>query len=152
MNQTSLVSMINTSAASLDKAAAALGEKAAWSPLDKGRSALNQIVECGGIMQLSAQTVSGQAFPQMPMEQMRAMRNAALVENDTLEKAVTSLHKGADALTAAVSATSDEDLQNISVTIPFGGGMVKTLAEVVAMCYWNNTYHEGQINYIETLL
>jgi hypothetical protein len=34
--------------------------------------------------------------------------------------------------------------------MPWGEEM--TLTEVVMLIYWNNSYHQGQINFISTLL
>ena len=151
MNKTILTKMVADSTSALEKAATALGDKADWSPLDKGRSAINQVVECGGLMHLAAQTVSSRAFPQMTQEERIAMRDKALADNPTLDKALASLHAGANALTDALSEISDDELQ-LTVVLPFGGGMEKTIGETVAMMYWNSTYHEGQINYIATLV
>jgi len=145
-NQT-LASQITDSAASLESAAIALGDKAVWSPLDKGRSAVSQLVECGGIMMLSAQILREKACP--PLD--RAAMQAAQAENDTLDKAVGVLQAGRDALVAALGETPASEIASVVVTLPFGGGMDKTLSEVVGLCYWNNSYHEGQINYIQTL-
>lgn len=147
MNKDMLVASLNESVQSLTTATEALGDKATWSPLDKGRTAVNQLAECGGIMQFAAQTVKERACP--PLD--RAAMQAAREQNDTPDKAIALVRSGADALVAAVEATPEDVLASQTVTLPFGPGVTKTLAEVVLMAYWNNSYHEGQINYIQAL-
>lgn len=147
MNKEMMTALIRQSAQSLETAAQTLGAKASWSPLDKGRTAVDQLAECGGIMLFCAQTVTERACP--PLD--RAAMQAAREQNDTPDKALALMRSGADALAAAVDATPGDVLASQTVTLPFGAGMTKTLAEVVLLAYWNNTYHEGQINYIGSL-
>jgi uncharacterized damage-inducible protein DinB len=49
---------------------------------------------------------------------------------------------------AAIKATPDEDL-GIEVMMPWGP---MTLAQIISYPYWNMSYHEGQINYIASML
>ncbi len=151
MTKEPLIQMIQNCAVALEKAATALGDNATWSPLGKGRTALNQIVECAGFMAIGAMTISQNAFPLATRDEMIAARDKALADNDTIEKAFATLRANATSLTAALADATDESLQTV-VRLPFAGGMDKTIAEFVTLIYWNATYHEGQINYISTLL
>ncbi|MEZ5163605.1 MAG: hypothetical protein R2688_07600 [Fimbriimonadaceae bacterium] len=45
----------------------------------------------------------------------------------------------------------DDQLEN-EVTLPFGGGMTITMADVLSIHYWNTVYHQGQVNFIQMLL
>ena len=38
------------------------------------------------------------------------------------------------------------------MSLPFGGGMTVSMADVLMMHYWNATYHLGQINQIQLML
>ena len=48
----------------------------------------------------------------------------------------------------AIGAVSDADLA-VNVETPF---QTRTLAQIIAYPYWNMSYHEGQINYIASML
>lgn len=148
MDKQSLITRVIETANALAAAATALGDKATWRPLDKGRSAVSQLVECGGVMTMTAQMLREKAFPPLDREAMKGAETA----NDTLEKAVRFFTTGRDALIAALDTVEESELTSVVITLPFGGGIDKTLDGVVRMCCWNNTYHEGQVNYIQTLL
>jgi uncharacterized damage-inducible protein DinB len=49
---------------------------------------------------------------------------------------------------AAIGTVSDEALKD-EVEMPWGK---QPLADIVAYPYWNMTYHQGQINYIASML
>ena len=144
--RTLLINLNRQGAAKLEKAARELGDRITWRPLDKGRSALNQVVECGAINLLGAQLLEKQAVP--PFDP--AMFERTYAENDTPEKAFALLAQGTDALVKAIEAFPEEKWEE-KVTLPFGGGMEMSFAEVALLNYWNMTYHEGQVNYIQTL-
>ena len=54
VSQQALARMTRTSAEALARAGLELGDKISWRPLDRGRSALDQIVECGGFAGIGA--------------------------------------------------------------------------------------------------
>ncbi len=141
-----LAEMVRNSAGALGKAANELGEKFTWSPLGKGRSAHDQVLEVAGIYLIAKHIVETGDMP--PMD--RAAHGQAMSEFDTPQKALKQLDDSADLLAIAVEAASTERLSK-TVVLPFGGGMEKSIAETVLMAYWNTVYHEGQVNYIQTL-
>ena len=140
-----LIGMLRHSSDSLAKAATDLGDKATWSPLDKGRTAIDQVAECALISQWIAGVLTAQAMP-APDWDAFGVAKAAL---DTTEKALESLTAGTDALAAAITALPDS-AAGIDVTLPWGATM--TLGQLPTIVVWNNSYHDGQINYISTLL
>jgi hypothetical protein len=141
------VQLIREATNALVRTARAMPEdKAAWSPLDQGRTALNQIAECG---QLSRYTVHVLTHREMPPLDMEAYARA-VAEQDTLDKAIAFLQSGVDELVAAIEVFPESELGQ-TVTLPFGPGITKTMDEMMVMTYWNMTYHLGQINYIQTL-
>lgn len=139
------IELATSSAASLEKATLALGDKATWSPLDKGRTAVNQVAECALIAQLTADILTTQVMPAPDWEAF-GKAQAAL---DTPEKAIAALKEMTANLVAAIEALP-ESAADTKVTLPWGTEM--TLGSLPMLVYWNNTYHEGQINYISTLL
>ena len=147
VSQQTLARMTRTSAEALSRAALELGDKISWRPLDRGRSALDQIVECGGFAGIGAHLFETGALPPMNPEAMEQMRR----QYDTPEKALALLRDGAERFAQRIETATPDQLQQ-RVTLPFGGGMEKSLAEVALMNYWNTVYHEGQVNYIQTLV
>ena len=119
-------------------------ENREWKPLDKGRSAVSQLAECAVINETAARVVEtgiwDVALPVMTGPQVAAL--------DTFEKALSGLRDGTAALVCAVRAAPDADLGRV-ITLPWG---TAKLADVFLMPLWNMSYHEGQINYIGTLL
>ncbi|MGC4044332.1 MAG: hypothetical protein QM758_11085 [Armatimonas sp.] len=138
-----LTGMITRSSGALVKATTELGEKALWNPMGKGRNAVDQCVECGFLSTLIAESLKTQSSPPFDREKMVALK----AENDTPEKALALLNSGTDELLAAIAAFPAENW-GVTMTLPWGEN---SFADLVRFVYWNNTYHEGQINYIQTL-
>jgi hypothetical protein len=138
--------MVRNSAGALGKAASDLGEHFTWRPLGKGRSAHDQVLEVAGLYLIAKQLIESGELP--PLD--RSAHLQAMEEFNTPEKALKQLEDAADLLGIAIEAAPTDRLAKV-VSLPFGGGMEKTIAEVVLMAYWNTVYHEGQVNYIQTL-
>ena len=146
MNNDAIIGMLKTSAESLTKATTALGDKAMWSPLDKGRTAANQVGECALIAEMTTKLIELKSMPPVDMSKF----GEAVAEIATSpENVLALLATNTDALCAAIATMTEAD-HAVTVTMPWGNTM--TLTEVTQLVYWNNTYHEGQINYIATLL
>ncbi len=125
--------------------AAMPADKQTWRPLDQGRPALDQVVECAVTNQFAERTlrtcqIDSTAFA--GYEQARA-------EHDTGEKALAFLAETAAALADAIESFPSEHLGD-PVTLPWETTPT-TLAEMMLVPYWNTTYHLGQICYIQTL-
>ena len=141
-----LAQMIRSAAEALGKAALELGDKMTWRPLDKGRSALDQVMECAGFAHIGTHIFTHGVVP--PMDQ--SVFEQFQAEYGTPEKALALLQSATNEFARAIEALPADKHQE-KVTLPFGGGMEKTLAEFALMAYWNTVYHEGQVNYIQTL-
>ena len=139
------IGMLKMSVEGLTKATTALGDKATWSPLDKGRTAVNQVAECALIAGMVTGILNAKS---MPPTDMSGFGQAVAEVATSPESVLALLATNTDALCAAVATMTESDYE-ISVTMPWGNQM--TLSEVVMLVYWNNVYHEGQINYISTL-
>src|SRR5579871_2489670 len=118
-------------------------EKLHWKPLGCGRSVIEQVIECiivnkkwsltlreGVYTRLSAETV----------EQVEATRQDVTQVQHLLQEA-------AEELAAAILALPTQQLEG-QITAPFG---TYSVANCCLLGYWNMVYHEGQINYIQTL-
>ncbi len=143
--QEDVAAALEETASELIQAALALPEdKREWQPLGKGRSALSQLAECAAVNMRAAKVVQAGAYQEDWAEEW----NQVLPTLDTLEKAIAQLRAGTAALVSAVREVPDSDLEH-KITTPF---ITVTLAQYFLIPLWNMSYHEGQINYIGTLL
>lgn len=142
-----LVYLNRTGFASLEKVAKDLGDKITYQPLGIGRSALDQVVECGSLSYLAASILETQTVPPLDFAALRAER----AKLDTVEKAFPYCHAGIEKLAAAIEAFP-ADKWGESITLPFGPGLEKKFYELPLMAYWNISYHEGQINLIAQMV
>ena len=121
-------------------------DKRAWSPDEKARTALDQAAECailtgytaGLIQSRTWQSNWAEAYPKEKTE----------LADQGWEPIHTLLQENTRKLIAVIRAVTDDALQ-VEVTLPWGP---QTLAEIMAYPYWNMTYHQGQINYIASIL
>ena len=114
-----------------------------WEPLGRGRTALNQVVECALINGGSVTLIETHAWP----AEMADGWEPAVAALDTLDKAVDSLRENTVKFAASIRATPD-DILELPIPLPW---KTVTLAECFLIPYWNMAYHEGQITYIQTL-
>lgn len=75
---------------------------------------------------------------------------AACAKLDTAEKAIEGLQAATEELCAEIQAVPESDLE-CRVNLPFAEGFSATLREIFFFPYWNMTYHQGQLAYIQTL-
>lgn len=143
---TKIIAALNNSVTSLTKLTNELGENASWSPLDKGRSALDQVAECALIAGFAAGIIQSKEVPPVDWAAFETAKQG-LAADATATLAALAAKTGE--LTAVLEGLSAEDAA-FEVTLPWGE--VVTLAGLADVVYWNNTYHEGQINYIQTLV
>jgi hypothetical protein len=127
--------------------AAMPGDKFTWKAMNEGRTALHQILECGGANRFIARLLEDRALPPPTSREEVERINRELI---TPELAVEYLTSGTELLIAAIQAFPSEHLDD-TIELPFRGGMTKSFTEVMVMGYWNMTYHLGQINFIQTL-
>ena len=118
-------------------------ERREWKPLERGRTALDQVAECALINGGSAAMIEKHAWP-ADLAPGWEQAHAAL---DTIDKAVTALQENTARLASAIRATPDDALE---LTIPLPWETI-TVALAFLLPYWNMSYHEGQITYIQTL-
>ncbi len=121
--------------------------KSSWSPFDKGRSAVDQVAECAILNGLSADLIAKRAFPADFTMEAFVSAKAELAAGDW-ESLKSLLAANTALVVASIEAVPDEDLELI-IAMPWGE---RTLAEIMSYCYWNMSYHEGQTNYIASLI
>lgn len=121
-------------------------EKQTWKPLDEGRPVLNQLVECAGLNFIAAQALRERAMPALDPERRKQFE----AENNTIEKALAAFKASVETLTPAIAAFPAEHLEE-TLTLPFGGGWTLTFAQFLLLPGQHICYHNGQMNYIQTL-
>jgi hypothetical protein len=126
------------------------GDKAGWSPGGVARSTLNQMQEIATSAAWFLPIVRERKAPEFDEHAVReAMRLRQ--SYDTVEKCVDAARASTSELCQAIADFPDRELEQ-EMQLPFGGGMVMTMAEVMGMHAWNMIYHLGQINQIQLML
>ncbi len=121
-------------------------ERRGWSPMDKARSALDQAAECAILNGSTAQLIQTRVFPANYDFAAFFQAKEELARDWNAVQAL--LHENTAKAVAAIGAVSDEDLA-IEIQMPWGP---MTLAQIMSYPFWNMSYHEGQINYIASML
>jgi uncharacterized damage-inducible protein DinB len=142
-----LATATQKAAADLEKAVLNIPEdKRNWSPQRDARTALDQAAEVAMLNGATAKLIKtrkwGTDFDFSEYES----KKAELAKDWNAVKAL--LDENTPKAVAAIKATPDEDL-GIEVMMPWGP---MTLAQIISYPYWNMSYHEGQINYIASML
>ena len=121
-------------------------DKRSWSPLDKGRSALDQAAECAILNALTAELISTHSFPaNFSFDTFVADKQKLAEEWSSLKEL---LEANTAAAVSAIEAVKDEDLE-VVIEMPWGA---RNIGQIIAYPYWNMSYHEGQTNFIATVL
>lgn len=119
-----------------------------WSPGGSARSALAQMREIAQTGERFLPLIVGDA---RGFEGHAAREEAALEGTEGLDVLIERARAGVAQLCQAIVAIPDAALER-EITLPFGGGVVMTLADALGLPAWNMTYHLGQINLIGLML
>jgi uncharacterized damage-inducible protein DinB len=119
-------------------------EQLTASPMGAARNPLHFTAECIGFNRLVANAFVGKPSAMPSQEE----RDAFFASIDTLEKAQAGLKRSADTLGAAIDQ-ADEAKLTAEGTAPWGEPM--PLYMLVYMAADHMSYHDGQVNYIQTL-
>jgi hypothetical protein len=121
-------------------------DKRDWSAQGDARSALDLVAECAILNGSTVDLIKTRQFP--PDYDMASyMTEKAELAKDW-EALQSLLHQNTARVVAAIRAVPEEDLE-AEVTMPWGP---MTLEQVISYPHWNMSYHEGQINYIASML
>ena len=120
-------------------------DKRSWSPMDKARTALDQAAECAMLNGFGAELITTRVWSMNDFGAYQQAK-AELAKDWNAVKAL--LDENTPKLIAAIKAAPDADL-GVEIPMPWGS---ESLAKVLAYPYWNMSYHEGQINYIASML
>ena len=120
-------------------------DKRNYSPAETSRSALDQVAECAILNGYTTDLITTRQWKQDAMAQFLEDKTALMQGED---KVTALLEENAQKLAAVIRAVPDDALET-EIQLPW---QKMTLAEVIAYPYWNMSYHQGQINYIASLL
>ena len=120
-------------------------DKRNWSPMGDARSAMNMVAECAMISD-PTKIVETRSFP-MDFDFSDYLKKLSELANDP-DKCWSLLKDTVDRAVACIESVPDADL-DLEVQMPFG---TFTIGKIIAYPYWNMSYHEGQINYIASML
>ncbi len=118
-------------------------DRRSWRPLGSGQAVNDLLGECALVNLKWAATLRNRVYTQLSPDVEEPIR-AAIRAGEGL---TDCLSRSASELIAAIQSVRDDELTALLET-PFG---VYTLADCCLIAYWNSVYHEGQINYIQTL-
>jgi hypothetical protein len=107
------------------------------------RTALNIVAECAAVNGMAATVLSGAEYKRPSPEE----REAHLNSFDTVDKVIAYLDQETERLLAAIEAT-DADTFSDEMS-PFGRPMNRF--GVASLPSWHMMYHDGQLNYIQSL-
>jgi hypothetical protein len=125
-------------------------DKVDWTPGGEARSVLSQMQEIAMAGKWFLPIIRDREVPEFGGH---AQREAVRLRKsyDSLEKCVDGARATTSDLCTAILEFPDEHLEH-EMQVPFAGGAVMTMADLIAMHYWNTVYHLGQINQIQLLL
>lgn len=124
-------------------AASTATDRLNWVPMANAREVMDQLRECIVANRKWTEILKTRKYANLGptvWEQVEA-------ECTTLDKVTEKLKESAAALVTAIEAIPDDETAD---TIETEWGLY-SLADCCLHAYWNMTYHEGQINYIQTL-
>ncbi len=122
-------------------------DKRNWSPMGDARTAVDQIAEVAIQNGSTAEIIRTGSFPEnYDFSEFAQLKKTLSGKN--LDELKEILQANSSKVVAAILEIPDEDL-TIEVQMPWGA---MTMPQIMAYPYWNTIYHEGQINYIASML
>jgi hypothetical protein len=117
-----------------------------WSPEDKARTALDLVAECALLNGYTADLIRTRVWADGNFD--RYTREKADIIAQGWEPISALLKENTQKMIAAIREVPDDAL-GIEIAMPWGK---QPLTEIMSYSYWNMTYHQGQINYIASML
>ena len=121
-------------------------DKRDWSPDGKARTALDQYAECALLNGYTAVTLATRQMAAGSMENFS--REMTKLKAQDWEQTYALFQANTAQVLTAIRAISEEGM-GVEMPMPWGP---MTAGQIMAYSQWNMTYHEGQINYLASLL
>jgi hypothetical protein len=122
-------------------------DKLTWKPLENGRATLDQLQECAQTPVFFAGLIDSKFAMEMGPETNEKLMSERQTWT-TIDECERVCKKNNKILFDVINNISNDDLEK-KVEVPWGDSV--TLADAIGFQYWNLVYHQGQINYIQTL-
>lgn len=144
---TELTKDLKASTDLLTKAALAIPkDKLEWTPGGKARTTIDILCECAGFPQWIKFAVQNKRPP--TEAESKSFQASIIGEIKTTEGLTDILKKETQNLVEFITAFPEAKLTE-EITFPWG---TYTIAGSFGFHYWNNTYHLGQLNYLQLIL
>jgi hypothetical protein len=121
-----------------------------WSPGEAARPARNIMQEVATQAAWFLPIIRERTIPEFDEHAMKEAKRTR-ESYDTIAKCVEAARANTSELCQAISDFPETRLDE-EITLPFGGGMTMTMADLLGLPYWNTVYHLGQINQIQLML
>lgn len=145
--QSFLADATKKAAAKLAEAYVSLPEdKRHWRPAETARPAIDQVAECAILNGYMANLLQTRKWLDGQYEQFFVAKAELVAQG--WEEIHPRLVESAGRVASAIAAITDADLTD-EVETPWSK---QSVAELMTYPHWNMNYHEGQINYIASLL
>lgn len=121
-------------------------DKLNWKTMGEARTPLHMLQECAYYLPTLAPMLT-------PGGDFMAVAGPLMEEStswDTLDKVEAAYNRFLPDTLAFIRSVPDEDLGN-DVPIPWAEGLTMPVWKVLMSLYWNLVYHQGQINYVQTM-
>jgi hypothetical protein len=122
-------------------------DKRNWVPEGQARTAIDQVAEVAILNGSTAELIQSRKWDDKAGMDEFFKAKAALVDAGW-DKVKSTLDVNTPRAVAAIQALPESDL-GVEVQMPWGP---MTLEQIISYPYWNACYHEGQINYIASML
>ena len=123
-------------------------DKIEWSPLENGRTVLDQAQEYAQSATWGVSVIRAGKFDWTPEMFAKALTDRQSWKSiDDCERVC---RENTAALIQLIEDTPDGDLTK-TITIPFGPNHDWPIADILHLHTWNLHYHTGQVNYVQTL-
>jgi len=121
-------------------------DRRVWAPAETSRTAMDIFAECAMNNGITANVIEARKWVGEPFEVY--LQKKVDLAAQGLETIEAQLRENTDRLIAVIKSVPDDALE-VTIETPYGAG---PLRDIMAYPYWNMAYHEGQINYIASML
>lgn len=121
-------------------------DKRNWSPDSKARTALDQFAECVLLNGHTAEVIVTHQMAAGSVDNHSQEKTAVMAQD--WAQIYAQFQANTSKVVAAIRAVSEDDMDAV-IPMPWGS---MTIAQMITYPHWNMTYHEGQINYIASIL
>jgi hypothetical protein len=121
-------------------------DKRDWAPSDSSRSAVDQLSEVAILNGFSATTIRDRSWGEFNMKDYFATKNNLASKGS--DSVIDKFRETLPILLSSLREFPDEALEQ-EIETPFGRMKMKDILEYP---FWNMSYHEGQINFIASML